>query len=261
MNLARDLVNWNTFDGAEALRLVAMAAQSTGAASDVADILEEADQAARRVEFPPWRADMCGRIAASFASIGLLERALSDHVTPPLSDWERQAIRLAVANQLAADGKAIEALKLLPGSDTSLGSERLQVIKALMDAGEKERAIDLARNVHADMYRSLALATVAARARPPENQQLAREALELLATADDTAGRYDAEQAVAHALMASGQEKLLLDHLRGEWSRDDSHFVLTRQFDSVEALVAEHPGLAQSLLDAEHTVDIVLTSQ
>ncbi len=117
LDLGRRLVAWEAFDGADALRLVALAVHERDPAAGAGTILEEAAQAARSVDFPPKRSSMCGQVAKAFVAIGLPERASA--VGADLRDWERAEVNAAVARQLAEDGRAVAALELLPATGPS----------------------------------------------------------------------------------------------------------------------------------------------
>jgi hypothetical protein len=256
VDLARQLVAWETFDGAEALRLVALAVHERDPAADAGAVLEEAAQTARRVEFPPKRTDMLGRVAAAFVVIGLPERATS--VAVGLPDWERREVDTAVARQLAKSGRAQAALDLLPPLEGhSRPDAHLAVVTALLDAGEKGQAVALARTITEPLYLALALATVAGR--PPGDPTLASEALALLRSSTERAGRPEVDKAVARALVDAGLEGALVEHLRDGWVRATDSFTLTQLFDPVTALLPRHPELAASLAVAERGAELVLT--
>ncbi len=89
---------------------------------------------------------------------------------------------------------------------------------------------------------------------------MASEALALLRTSTETAGGAEVHGAVARALVAAGLEGALLDHLRDEWARAADTFALTLLFDPVMALLPQHPGLATSLVAAEQSAELLLTS-
>lgn len=175
-----------------------------------------------------------------------------------LPEWGRREVDAAVARQLAGSGRVQAALDLLPPPRGPVPSgAHLAVLTALLDVGEKERAVALARTitqaaVPGPRPRHLA-------GRPPGDPALA-SGLALLRSSTERAGRPEVDEAVARALVGAGLEDVLLEHLRDGWAHTIDTFTLTQLFDPVTALLPRHPELARSLAVAERDAEQVLTA-
>ncbi|HEY3189960.1 MAG TPA: hypothetical protein VGJ70_20890, partial [Solirubrobacteraceae bacterium] len=224
---------------------------------DVSALLEKADALAARIEFPPLQNDARAAVRAEFAAHGQVERALRDAA----DDWRGRSIRRAVARRLAEDGRALEALALLPPAAGQVEpTEHFAVLAALLDAREVSRAAELARSVTEPTYRAIALARVARHAESPQGRELAREAMDVLDDVDGTVDEPKAVEEVARALAVCGLTQVLLDSVRHQWSSAPDREHLARRVVAAAPLVASRVELAVELAQSERTVEAFLRS-
>ena len=127
------------FDRAQALVHVADALLEQDDRDQAVERLEEAVQQASLIEFPPQRTQTRGDIAARFAQLGMLSRALADDLSAEAS----QEIREKVAGRLGQSGRPEEALALYPSPQTPPEAVLRAVVPALLGQGRAETALSL----------------------------------------------------------------------------------------------------------------------
>ena len=257
LHLASQLADWNSYVGAMAFRLIAHAAAELQIAPDVSDLLERADSLARAGR--NWRTPYeVASVAVEFMRAGMPERAMHGTKDPVYG----AAVRRALAAQLAEDGRALEAFKLLPppAPGNSEPSAELSVLRGLLDAGELSKAIELARLLPQASDRAAALARAAMRAPIHEGRRVATEASSLLSECHGQIRETEAVEVVAECLVSLGMADVLIAEIHRDWRSASDDTSLARRILLAKPLVAPVRALAEKLLTSQAQVQTMLAS-
>ena len=144
LNLARQLADFDPFDGGIAYLNLARFAAETGEPEAALDLLAVVRELVPRVSFPPIQGDLCARLAEAYTRLGQVETALSPEICTPTGQYD---LRNRVAARLAEAGRTGEAEGLLEKlDDRSRASLALRaLVGAYLDGGEVEKALETAR--------------------------------------------------------------------------------------------------------------------
>jgi hypothetical protein len=257
LHLASQLADWNSYVGAMAFRLIAHAAAGLQIAPDVSDLLERADSLARAGR--NWRTPYeVASVAVEFMRAGMPERAMHDTKDPVYG----VVVRRALAAQLGEDGRALEALKLLPppALGNSEPSAELGVLRGLLDAGELSKAIELARLLPQASDRAAALASAAMRAPVQEGRRVATEASSLLSECHGQIRETEAVEVVAECLVSLGMADVLIAEIHRDWRSASDDTSLARRILLAKPLVAPVKALAEKLVTSQAQVQTMLAS-
>ena len=257
LHLASQLADWNSFVAAMAFRLIARAAAELQIAADVSDLLERADELARAGG--TWRTSYeVASVAVEFMRVGMPERAMRATNDPLYGG----PVRRALAAQLAADGRALEALELLPppAPGNTEPSAELGVLRGLLDADELSKAIELARLLPQASDRAAALARAAVHAPALEARRLVTEASSLLTRCDGETRETEAVEVVADCLVSLGMADALIAEIHRDWPSAPNDTRLARRILLAKPLVAPVKSLAEKLVTSDAQVQALLTS-
>src|SRR5206468_2278523 len=177
---------------------------------------EEVKFTLQRVEWWVMKEAASARVAVEVARRADWQEALE------FFDKPSSAVRRDVAKYLAESGRADEALEALNSgsSEDEDSPAQLAVVNALVDQGRPERALEVARSMTDEALRTVGLGRVVSHlvgaGRQAEAAEVARE-LKLPVQEAWTNTAQDAVEAVAAALLDTGQRTVLLETIRREW--------------------------------------------
>lgn len=156
------------FDRAQALVHIADALLEQDDQDRAVERLEEAVQEASLIGFPPQRTQTRGDIAARFAQLGMLSRALADDLSAEASD----EIRQKVADRLGRSGRPEEALALYPSPQAPPDGILQAVVPTLLGQGRAETALSLINLITAPASRIALLVQLAEGPEPDHDKHL-----------------------------------------------------------------------------------------
>jgi tetratricopeptide (TPR) repeat protein len=258
---ARSIPAEEDFDGAIALCRINERAMEAGVDLDYIAVLEEAAARADAVSFPPMRADAQARVAVEFARRGMLKRALRGGGEP--ADRERSR---RVARYLADSGRPYEALEVLGSAppDRTNGVEHA-IVRALLEAGDLDRALEVAQTIEPLGDRAQALSAVAERLLL-EGQTARAQALASteLAAIIDVSTWYSGQQAALQAGVTAMAHvvggTVLLERVGERWRNASDVATLASQLIMIAPLVTSRPEVATDLGSSFTWVDHFLLS-
>lgn len=266
LEYARQIPEGDEFGAVVALCLINARAMETGARIDHVVVLEEAAAVARRVSFPPVRADAMGRVAVEFAKLGMLDRAMQDD--PEASAWINRDRRRRLGGYLAATGRPDEALELVGtsfGGDSGDIELAHAIIDALLAEGDVDRARSLAESLEPTKERAAAWRRIAERlladGHRDEAAALAASAFEsLVAEPGWSFGKQDTLEAAARSVVHTTGPDALIGRVRGLWRDATDRDVLAVQLALASPLAASRPEIAVDIAASFGWVDEFLDS-
>lgn len=267
LRIAHGLVDHDAFDGATALRNLAVYCHQIGRDDQATGLLAEAEQAALKIGFPPQRMQIETRNAATYAETGLGDGASSAETLPePL----RPDAFVYVAEVLAKAGIPTEAMAELGKLRSATGRimladvDRAQraIITAWLAAGDTSQALTVAEAITDERQQVEGLAEIGGRLLELGQRD---DALRILGQASDLARERNAVWTgtaltlIVEHLAKAGEYRLSMTLVQGEWRRNDnSRWQLLERLPMAGALVPRCVDLGKGIYQSADWVESFL---